>query len=78
MSTDDAERESEPENNPTAAPHPEEMKATIDVTVGRSVTIKAAARATPAGLVAAALLIAAILIPRIWLTRTRARERRVG
>ena len=26
MSTDDAESESEPENSPTAAPHPEEMK----------------------------------------------------
>jgi hypothetical protein len=58
----------------TAAPHPEEMKATIDLTIGRSVTIKASARATPAGLLTAALLVAAILIP-IWLTRTRAHER---
>jgi hypothetical protein len=51
------------------------MKATIDLTIGRSVTIKASARATPAGLLTAALLAAAILIPMIWLTRTRAHER---
>jgi hypothetical protein len=74
MSTNDAERNSEPENIPDTAPHPEEMKATIDLTIGRSVTVKASARATPAGLLTTALLVAAILIPMIWLTRTRAHE----
>jgi len=54
-----------------AAPHPEEMKATVDLAIGRSVAIKATARATPAGLVAAALLVATILVPAIWLTRAR-------
>ncbi len=72
MSISSAEPTSEPENiADSAAPHPEEMRATVDLTIGRSVTIKATARATPAGLVAAALLVVAILIPMIWLTRTR-------
>jgi hypothetical protein len=78
MSTSDAEREAGPENILATASHPEEVKATFDLTVGKIVTIKATARATPAGLVTAALLMAAILIPMIWVTRTRARERRVG
>ncbi len=74
--TNGAERNSEPENSSgIAAPHPEEMKATVDLTIGKSVSIKATARATPAGLSAAALLIAAILIPMVWVARTRARER---
>ena len=75
MPTKDAERNSEPVNILDTAEHPEEMKATIDLTIGRSVTIKASARATPAGLLTAALLVAAILIPMIWFTRTRAHER---
>jgi hypothetical protein len=57
----------------TAASHPEEMKGTLDLTIGKSVSIKAVARATPAGLVAAALLTAAIFIPIIWLASGRRR-----
>ncbi len=68
MTTSDGEGAEEPA---TAAPHPEEMRATFDVTIGRSVSIKATARATPAGLVSAALLISAILIPAVLLARTR-------
>lgn len=59
----------------TAAPHPEEMKASIDLAVDDSVSIKATARATPAGLIAAALLAAAVLIPLVILARTRRRVR---
>ncbi|HJS86896.1 MAG TPA: hypothetical protein VJ779_15685 [Acetobacteraceae bacterium] len=47
----------------------------MDLTIGKSVSIKATARATPAGLATAALLVAALLIPMVWLARTRARER---
>jgi hypothetical protein len=55
------------------------MRAAVDLTIGKSVSIKATARATPAGLATAALLIAAILVPTVWLARTRSRERvRVG
>lgn len=80
MTTGEAERNAEPENrSETAAPHPEEMRAALDLTIGKSVSIKATARATPAGLASAALLIAAILVPIAWLARARARERvRVG
>jgi hypothetical protein len=72
VSLSGAEPTSEPADiADSAAPHPEEMRATVDLTIGRSITIKATARATPAGLVTAALLVVAILIPMIWLTRTR-------
>ena len=74
MTTSESERNAEPENRPeTAAPHPEEMRAAVDLTIGKSVSIKATARATPAGLATAALLVAALLIPMVWLARTRAR-----
>ncbi|AWN44747.1 hypothetical protein DK389_23355 [Methylobacterium durans] len=55
----------------TAAPHPEEMRATVDLTIGQSIAFRATARATPAGLVSAALLVAATLVPLVWLARTR-------
>ena len=42
----------------TAAAHPEEMKATVDLTIGNAVSVKATFRTTPAGLVAAAMLTA--------------------
>jgi hypothetical protein len=64
-----------PEHAPgTAAPHPEEMRATLDVSIGKSVSINATARATPAGLVAAAILISAILIPVVLLSRSSVRR----
>jgi len=72
----DAPPDAEPERNPeTAASHPEEMKATVDLHIGDSISITATARATPAGLIAAALLISAILIPLVWLARDRKRQR---
>jgi hypothetical protein len=65
-----------PEPGPeTAAPHPEEMKATVDLRLGRSVSIRATGRATPAGLATAAMLVSALLIPLVWLARNRARDR---
>jgi hypothetical protein len=51
----------------TAAPHPEEMKATLDLTIGNVLSVKATVRTTPAGLVAAALLAAAVLKRHAWL-----------
>lgn len=47
----------------TAARHPEEMNATLDLTIGNAVSVKATVRTTPAGLVAAALSAAAVLFP---------------
>jgi len=72
----DAPRDMEPEHgSETAAPHPEEMKATVYLRIGDSILITATARATPAGLIAAALLVSAILMPLVGLARDRARER---
>ena len=52
----------------TAAPHPEEMKATFDLAaIGNAVSVKAAVRTTPAGLAEAAILAAAIVLPTISL-----------
>jgi hypothetical protein len=80
VTTSEAGRNTGPgDRSDTAAPHPDEMRAAVDLTIGKSVSIRATARATPAGLAAAALLIAAILVPVAWLARARARERvRVG
>ena len=60
----------------TAAPHPEEMKATFDLTIGNAVFVKATVRTTPAGLVAASLLAAAVLIPAASLAKEFGPEER--
>lgn len=59
----------------TAAPHPEEMRASFNMAIGRSATISATARTTPAGLIATAVLIAAIFIPLAMIARSRASGR---
>lgn len=59
----------------TASPHPEEMKASVELRIGNAVSVRATARATPAGLAATALLVSAILIPLVLLARTRTRGR---
>lgn len=64
-----------PHNEESGPSHPEEMKASVNLRIGNSIAITATARATPAGLVAAALLIAAIVIPLVWLTKDPARTR---
>jgi hypothetical protein len=48
---------------PTAAPHPEEMKGTVTFSLGKLVSVTASGRATPAGLISAALLVIAVLVP---------------
>ena len=69
-------RRPESENqSETAAPHPEEMKAELDLRVGNAVALKASVRTTPAGLIGAALLAAAILWPTVYLARTLLRQR---
>ena len=57
------------DGSPTAAPHPEEMKATIEFRAGKSISLIASSRATPAGLAMAALLVSAVLIPLVLITR---------
>jgi hypothetical protein len=47
----------------TAAPHPEEMRATVRLRIGNLASLDATARATPPGLIAVGLLIAAIALP---------------
>jgi hypothetical protein len=59
------------DGHPTAAAHPEEMKGTVELRITKHVTLKATARATPAGLVGAAVLLSAILIPIMWRKRLR-------
>lgn len=53
----------------TAAPHPEEMKGTVEFRLGRVASVTASGRATPAGLATAALLVTAILLPFAWLLK---------
>jgi hypothetical protein len=63
----------------TAAPHPEEMKLSVDLSFGQKVSIKASIRTTPAGLVSVALLVSSVLIPVVWLAHGRSvRGRQIG
>ena len=76
LTADDAERDSETGyHSATAAVHPEELRATVELRVGQLISIKARTRTTPAGLVTVALLISAILIPLVWRGKARAGER---
>jgi hypothetical protein len=59
----------------TAAPHPEEMKATLDLRIGNAVSVKASVRTTPAGLIGTAILAAAVLLPTVALAKALLRER---
>lgn len=54
------------QESPTAAPHPEEMRATMNVSIGKWVSVDATLRATPAGFIGIACLVSAILIPIMW------------
>lgn len=55
--------------SPTAAPHPEEMKGTVHLCIGGSVSLEATWRTTPAGLVCAGVLVSAILLSLVPLVR---------
>jgi hypothetical protein len=59
------------DNSPTGTSHPEELRATMELRITDYVTLRTTARATPAGLVSAALLLSAILIPVMWGVRSR-------
>lgn len=55
----------------SGATHPEEMKGSVELRITDHVTLKASVRTTPAGLVGAAVLLAAILVPVMWNRRPR-------
>ncbi len=52
-----------------APTHPEEMTARTELRIGNIGTLQAAARATPAGLVACALLAGTVLLSTAFLVR---------
>jgi hypothetical protein len=51
------------------------MRARVELRIGQAVAVKATVRATPAGLMAVAVLMGAILVPTLWLARGRVRMR---
>ena len=51
--------------------HPEEMKGTVEFKLGKLATITATGRTTPAGLIGAAVLVSAVLIPLAMMIRRR-------
>ncbi|HEX4366236.1 MAG TPA: hypothetical protein VH023_05370 [Rhodopila sp.] len=51
--------------------HPEEMKGTIAFKLGNLATVTATGRTTPAGLIGAAVLVSAVLIPLALMIRRR-------
>lgn len=62
-------------NDPPPAPpsHPEEMKATWEFRLGRSISIQATARWTPAGVVTAGIAASAVLLSLAALARASRR-----
>jgi hypothetical protein len=68
-----APSKNEPEDRALPAPgaHPEEMRGTVELRITDHVTLRASARATPAGLVGAAILLSAILVPAMLRRRYR-------
>ncbi len=61
----DAHREDEPEGGALLTPgaHPEEMRGMVELRITDHVALRASVRTTPAGLVGAAILLSAILVP---------------
>lgn len=59
------------ENDTKPAPLREEMQAVVKLRIGNRIRLTASARATPAGVAAAALVTAAVMVPLIWITRRR-------
>jgi len=61
----EAQGNDQSESDAPSAPaaHPEEMRGAVELRITDHVTIRASARATPAGLVGAAILLSAILVP---------------
>ena len=57
---------------PTAPSHPEEMAARVNLRIGKGVSLKATARATPAGLVTVGFMVSAIILAvatLVWAAR---------
>jgi hypothetical protein len=53
----------------SAALHPEETRASVDLRIGKNVALKATVRTTPAGLVTAGVMVAAIVLSITVLVR---------
>jgi hypothetical protein len=55
-----------------AAPHPEEMKAAVELHIGNNVILHATARTTPAGLVSIGIAVSSIILAvaaLVWAAR---------
>lgn len=55
--------------------HPEEMKTSFTLRIGKSISLQGSARITPAGVVTTGITIAAILFACGYLARSRPRRR---
>jgi hypothetical protein len=65
------------QEGPLTAPpsHPEEIRSTFDLRIGRHVTLQGTARITPAGVISTGLAIAAVALALGYLvSKTRYRE----
>lgn len=56
--------------------HPEEIKATVNLRIGDRALLSASARTTPAGLVAAGVMVSLILVSVAFLVRVAGNHRR--
>ena len=53
----------------SARVHPEEIRASVDLRIGKNVALRATVRTTPAGLVTAGVIVAAIVLSITVLVR---------
>jgi hypothetical protein len=58
----------------SAPVHPEEIRASVDLRIGKNVALKATVRTTPAGLVTAGVMVAAIVLSITVLVRAMRRR----
>jgi hypothetical protein len=56
---------------PAGAAQPEEIKGSVELRITDHVTLRATIRTTPTGLIGAATLLAAVLVPVMWGRRPR-------
>ena len=62
----------------SAPVHPEEIKQDVDLRIGKNIALKATVRTTPAGLVTAGVMVAAIVLSITALVRAIRRRDRPG
>lgn len=63
-----------PDQAASTPTHPEEMRASVDLRIGDSISLQASARTTPAGLVSTGIMVSSVVLAfatLVWAVRLR-------